>query len=363
MNTYSYDYTVNIHFWQETESHKLYGDYLTGVLVFTQKERITYEEHLNTDPITNTDGQVKIRVLSLSYNEELKQKLIQEGFTASHVCNVESYMKPSENHFVAKEVRKLPKPLEIKINRGTDEEGERMMMGMFSSMIERGNKLTPFETTEYRGYLYKYHKEKLPESVIKSDFTDPKTGNVKQEIMYHVLSSDYNNEKLNKEQSKAFEDIIEKMQDEKIILLKTELNGTQESLKKLAKDYPDAFNIIIKILPHFKPKRLLHGKIPIYLDIKGFIHIFVRHVSETQIGAKNKNEKSPFQYAFHEILELLEAVVKSVDGEIEKHFTENPDKDFVRKGDNLIYYQGDYFYLHILASGRVSTFYKNILRE
>ena len=230
-----YDYTVNIHFWQETESQILFGEYVTGVLVFTQKERLEYEEHLKTDPVISTDGPVKLRVLSLSYSEELKQKLSQDGFIASHVCYVESYKKPSENHFVAKEVRKLPKPLEIKIERGTDEEGERMMMGMFSSMIKKGNKLTPFETAEYRGYLYKYHKEKLPEDVIKTDFIDSKTGMVKDEIMYNILRSDYNNAKLDEVNTKLFKDIVGKIQDERISLLKSELNGTQESLKNWQK--------------------------------------------------------------------------------------------------------------------------------
>lgn len=232
-------------------------------------------------------------------------------------------------------------------------------MGLFSSMTKSGNKLTPFEQNEYRGYIYKYCKDQLSEEVIKSDFTDPKTGEIKDEIMYHALRSKYNTHKLNEDETKKFEVIAGRFQSEKVTLLKQELNGTQESLKTLVKNYPDAINIILKILPHFRPKRLLHGNFPVYIDVQGFIHIFVRHVSETQIGTKNKNEKSPFQYAFHEIIDLLERVVKQIDEEIEEHYTANASVDFVRKGDKLIYFEGDYFYIHILTSGRVSTFYKS----
>lgn len=56
---------------------------------------------------------------------------------------------------------------------------------------------------------------------------------------------------------------------------------------------------------------------------------------------------------------VIEQVIKMINVEYQTFRMEHPDKKFSKYGDESVYYQGDYYTLHIEPSGRIVTFHKN----
>lgn len=57
----------------------------------------------------------------------------------------------------------------------------------------------------------------------------------------------------------------------------------------------------------------------IYLDYERFLHIYARHVRETQMGGKFA-VKTIFRYQFDDIMHLIKAVLDVAHNDIQQHF-------------------------------------------
>ncbi len=55
----------------------------------------------------------------------------------------------------------------------------------------------------------------------------------------------------------------------------------------------------------------------------------------------------------------MEKVITSIDNEIQAFFVAHPNTRYSRYGGQAVYFEGDYYTLHIEPSGRISTFHKN----
>ena len=114
---------------------------------------------------------------------------------------------------------------------------------------------------------------------------------------------------------------------------------------------------ITPFLLEFNEKRLTHGKFPIWLNYERFLHIFLEHVNEVNLGG-NFEDKTKFQYLIDDIFRLIEIVIDSIEYEIQKHFVEKSGKNFKRHGEMAVYYKGDYYVIAINPDGLLMTFYK-----
>ena len=130
-------------------------------------------------------------------------------------------------------------------------------------------------------------------------------------------------------------------------------------MTKLSQKKPDkAVEIFLKVL-HFKQRRLnVTGSISIFIDLHSFLHIYLRHVEEMKIN-KHFEHKDNFQWDEEDVISVMQHVIRSIDDEIQKLFKENPRKRYSRFGKSSLYFEGDYYTVHIEPDGRISTFYKN----
>ncbi|RDY58380.1 hypothetical protein [Flagellimonas nanhaiensis] len=356
--TGQFDKVVSVSFRFGSEAAKKYGSYITGTFYYTPDEREKLEEAVAVDDFEKTDGLIKFKagkgINQLS--EEQIGDLRFEGILASDIIEILSFAKPVENEFSKSDIRNLPDPIVIKSNF-SDVDEEELTLWTNNQRLKSGFKLIPEEINRHNGIILRKYEDKMPEEHLKN-FKDPETGEIKKGIKYHYLNSKYYKDLLSNEEKAEFEKVINEDVDEKIKILGKELQKSQDKWKEVGINYKDALAWLIHFSSSFRPERLTHGKIPVWWDYESLLHIYMRHVSETQIGERFES-KTVFQYKFKDIKRVIEMVLRRAEDEIIQHFTEHPDRDFRRVGAQSVYFNGDYYTFHISPGGRLRTFYKN----
>lgn len=356
--TGQYDKVVSVSFRHGSVAREKYGDYITGTFHYTIAERENLEEIIAVDDYQKTDGLIKFKV-GKGINELTQQQigdLEYEGVLASDIIEILSFVKPVENEFSKSDIRNLPDPITIESDfSGIDE--EELTLWTNNQRLKNGYKLIPEEINRHNGILLRKYENQMPEEHLRN-FKNVDTGEIKEKLKYHYLNSKYYKDLLSEDEKVQFENEIKKEADYKITTLRKELQKSQEKWKEVGINYKEALAWLIHFSSSFRPERLTHGKIPVWWDYESLLHIYMRHVSETQIGERFES-KTVFQYKFKDIKRVIEAVLKNTEDEIINHFTNNPSKDFKKVGAQSVYFNGDYYAFHISPDGRLRTFYKN----
>jgi hypothetical protein len=95
--------------------------------------------------------------------------------------------------------------------------------------------------------------------------------------------------------------------------------------------------------------------IPIYLDIERHLYVYMLHVEEMKVN-KYFEHKDNFQWNGENITIVIEDVVNE---EVQEFFKFNSGKRYSKYGAQRIYFQGDYYTVHIEPSGHINTFHMN----
>ena len=314
-----YDKVVNVSFKYNSESHKLYGDHITGEFVYTPAERKELQEIINTKGFPRNDGYAKFKGLLKELSDDKKKILFQKGLRVSDIANILQVNSHLNNNFSDTNIRKLPKPIDLKVDF-SKVDTDLLTIRTYSQMEESGYTLIPDEKDQlYAALLNKYgsqiKKEKYDEL-----FIDPQTCQIKKGIRYHQLDRKYfSKEDLTAEEDKEFKMLIQETVRERVPVLLNELTKSTEKLKEIGIKYSQALKRTSALASIFKVERLLMCRFPVWWDFERFLHIYLRHVQEIQVGERF-TEKTRFQYAFKDIRKLIEIVLEQIQDEIEKHF-------------------------------------------
>ena len=352
-----FDKVVNVSFKFSSDSRKKYGDHITGEFIYTPEERGKLQKIVEGQDFPRTSGFVKFNSLLSELTMEQKKELKQSGINTEDIGSILQPSNNSINNYTNKETRSLPEPVEIKVDfRGVDKDA--LTINLYSRMISSGYKIIPYEQSQYYAAILNKHGDNIKDDNFKEIIIDKETGEIKKDIRYAQLERKlYSEEGLTTEEKNEFEDLIEEIMKVRVSISLRELEKSTEKFKELGINYPKALNTVTTLMTYFKPKRLTHSRFPVWWDYERFLHIYLRHVKNTQIGERF-SEKTPFQYAFKDILSLIETVLKQIEKEIEEHFTKNPAKNFKRHGSMSVYYNGDYYVIQIAPDGQLMTFYK-----
>ena len=68
--------------------------------------------------------------------------------------------------------------------------------------------------------------------------------------------------------------------------------------------------------------------------------------------------KSNFQWNEEDVLMVIEKVIEKIGDEIQEFFEKNPGKRYSRYSRKSVYFEGDYYTLHIEPTGAISTFHR-----
>ncbi|MFY9308572.1 MAG: hypothetical protein WAQ28_05905 [Bacteroidia bacterium] len=347
-----YDSFVQLHFCHDTESYRMFdGNYLMGTFRFTNPERIELEKLRGTE-IPRTEKRITFIPSQLhSFSEEINTYLDRDGFLCSDICSVSQVNRERQNRYTAKGEKEIPGTLKINF----DGEGfcaEKAHLWLLSQRIKKGWPLIDFEMKDYYGLKLFFSREEVID--VKDIYTNFETLGLLPQVNIRYLKTKFFIDELTEDENKTFQELLSLIGKERVDTLMLEFQKATESMKEL-KNYADKVKLLYSCLTKFEDETLIAGEFPVWWDFERFLHIYMRHVKETQVGSRNEG-RSVFQYAFRNVMRIIKIVLESIESEIVEHFKNSVDV-FVRRGRRAVYYDGHYYRVEIESNGRLLTFH------
>lgn len=353
-----FDKIVIVTFWRNTESFKKFGEYIIGKFYYTHKERIAIQNLIENDMNSNTDGYIKFKPSDTPKLSDQNIALLDTiGLLSSDIIEILQFSNLEDNKFAQTEIRQLPEPIIIN-SAFKDEDEEDLMIWLNNQRIKSGFKLIPEEIKKHNAILFRKYEKEIRDSDNLNDFIDSKTGEIKTELKYYYLNSKYFNDQMSELESEELKKLIQQKAKEAVETLSKELKKSTDHWNNIGINYKRGVSILVQLITSFETERICNVKFPIWWDLEKFLHIYMRHVNETQIGERFET-KTVFQYKLNDIKDLIKAVLEKTEKEINEHFEKYPDKDFFRIGERAVYYSGDFYSIQIEKSGRLIRFHKN----
>ena len=352
-----FDKIASISFHYNSDAYNKFGSYVTGTFHYTPAEREELQELINQDEYERNDGIVKIEISPYGeLTNEQKNELKYDGIIASDISEILQFNAPVENEYSKTDLRRLPDPNIIKVDF-SDTNEEELFLWLNNSRLENGYKLIPQEINRHNAIILRKYEDRISQEDLEN-FKNPETGEIKDEIKFEYLKSKFIKDLINEEEKKELEERTSLIAEQRTEILKKELQRSSERFKEIGINYKDGLSLIMYLTSRFEDERLTDGKFPVWWDYDRFIHIYMRHVKETQIGDRFES-KTVFQYKLKDIKRVVKTVLESIENEIQEHFAHNPEQEFRRIGEMSIYFKGDYYALQIAPNGRLVRFHKN----
>lgn len=338
------------------ESAKLYGESLTVVFVYYQKERIALEKDRTA---LNDISNVKAKELLGKLDESFYDQLLKNGIPAKDIVEMLVGPDSEENNTYASPLLRKPKVLEIPIEGEDNGKDIYFMYGALCHFIADGIGLTPEEHNEYLAYKIVLEREKLTDKEREKIF-DKNGAIVNQEVGYFWLLWKKEAGKLTEKNKTDLMHLSQNRIANRFGLADKELQNMGLSFKKLAKTYPKKADLLFSKIVNFHEYRYnVVGKHLLYMSFESFLHIYLRHVKE--LAVENQfGKRSKFQLAEKDLKATMDIVLGALNNEYQTYKDEHPNSRFFRKGNMAYYYNGDYYDVDILPDGQIGSFYKRI---
>lgn len=350
------DKIAGLEFVKDSESFKEFGRYITVLFIYTQQERQELEKIFNEGTDRQSFSCIKAKYFLDDLTNEQTEKLLESGINCVDIHSIFASILPEKNTFFSTQKRKIKK---IEISLKSDENGNDFgwMYGFLKSQITEGHGQPPYYLNFYYACKLFFEPDKITEKEKNIIFQG--NGILNTEIEAELLNIKHNCQKITPDELMRGFELFKEKERKAVEILSTELISAGTSIKKLIdKDPKMTEELLFKIL-HFKDKHLnSNGKIPIYIDIYGFLHIYFRHVEEFQIS-EHYAHKDKFQWDEADVISVVQLVIESVNDEAQLYWENHPGARFSKYGKEIIYFEGDYYTFHIEGDGRLNTFYKN----
>lgn len=349
------DRYVNIEFHKYSDSAKKFGTSISGVFVYWKKEREALEIALGNEGVPRTNGLLKI---NCSNNKGLtdtqKTELIEEGFMSGDIYEVLAVNIPQRKSYGEAGIKEIPNTINIS-NDLEDFDPYYSSIFILRSRIKKGIDLTAEEWAQYCGYMLYYVEDSKSDELIQSKGFD-EDGKLSLVRFYELKLKIYYR-KFEKEELLEFMNLLTLKKEERLEAIQKEIGkSVNKKLTQFKVEFPEIAKRLEDSALHFEEEALVYQEtiIPIYWDLKGFLHIYLRHCAELEIEGHFKN-KTNFQYSQKDIRRILVIAIKKYYKPINKRLSEG--KDFRIYGDRSLYFNGNYYALYIESNGRVAAFY------
>ena len=337
----------------DSDGYLAYGEDVTVCFVYTPKERKSLEK----DPASlNETPCVKARALLPDYDTSKVDALLNVGVNTQDIVQllVLPGTKP-ENTFYGEEKRS-PSVIEIPFHPEGHGRDIGWMYGALVRYQEKGIAITPDEYSEYLAYKLVLDKDAMTEEEHNQVFDEQ--GLIHNNEVAWVFLNWRKEAGILSEQDKHNLAVL------KVLRIKNRLNKLNELLKgvggltRFSEKYPDKAALIVDKVLKFRQHRYnAVGHHLLYLDLDGFLHIYLRHVEELSTSGLYP-EKSKFQLAEKNVEIAISHVMDALNDEYQIFREENPDRQFSKYGDQAYYYNGDYYVLRVEPDGRLIQFFK-----
>ena len=338
------------------ESAKVYGELLTVVFGYYQKDRIALEKDKTA---LNDVPNVKAKELLGELDDSMYAKLIKDGIPTKDIVEMLVGAAAEENNTYASSLLRKPKVLEIPIECEGNGNDILFMYAALCHFIDDGIGLTPEEHNEYLAYKILLEHEKLTEKE-KEEIFDKNGVIVNQEVGYFWLLLKKATGKLTEKNEADLNQLTQNRIANRLDLANKELLNMGLSFEKLAMKYPEKAVLLFLRIVNFREHRYNGiGKHLLYMSFESFLHLYLRHVKE--LSVENQFEgRSKFQLAEEDLKATMDIVLGALNDEYQAYKDEHPNNRFFRKGNMAYYYNGDYYDVDILPDGQIGSFYKRI---
>ncbi len=349
------DKTAGLTFKYGSEAYNTFGQFITVLFLYTQKEREEMDKLIKNETWTN-HGYIRAKFLGRDLDKGKVALLSEKGINSIDITEILYFKAPSKNTFHSTDKREIKK-IEIPIQSQSKGKDFDWMYGFSKKQVSESIGFSPKEKAFYLAGKVYYEPDQLTDHDKQEIYQED--GSLDVKIEWELLQIKYIREEISDEEKKRLAELYGIKKNESFEILDKYLQDAGSSLKKLVKENLDqAAELLMKVM-HFKERRLtILSKHPIYIDLDSYLHIYMRHVEEFQV-TKHFEDKDNFQWNEDDVFSVMGNVLKQVEKEYEDFREKNPDKRYSRYGDYSMYFEGDYYTFHIETNGRVSTFHKN----
>lgn len=337
----------------DSEGYSTFGEDVTVSFVYTPKERKALE---NDSASLNGVPCVKAKALLPDYDSAKAEALQTAGVNPHDIIQMLVYCgtKP-QNTFYSQEKRS-PNVLEIPFEA---EGGGRDIGWMYGALVrfrEKGIAITPEEYSEYLAFKLVLDKDGMTDEERNQVFD--KEGLIRNnDVAWEFLN-------WKKEAGRLTDKDRHNLAHLKFLRIKERLGKLDEllkgigGLKRFSEKYPDKAELIVKKVLGYRQHRYnAVGHHLLYLDLDGFMHIYLRHVEELSTSGLYP-ERTKFQLEEKDVEIAIDHVMHALNDEYQTFRENNPDRQFRKYSDQAYYYNGDYYELRVEPDGRLIQFFK-----
>lgn len=353
-NSYVANYTLK----PESEAYEKYGADFTGTIAYTQKERETLEQTYQSG--SKTYGIVRFNETNYQLSKEQIKRLREEGINITDIAFVYALPMPRENLYVRDSVRK-PQRLEIPLPSGISyRQVVEAMQYIYEGCVKNNRDLCPHEWNDYLAVKLLFCPQMMTEDEKQKSHDEDE--HIKDEILLSMIRTKKEIDgALTDKEEKALKILERREKVKKLATFKTALQGSGTDFKQMRQKQPEQTAKLMEELMAFHPIRLntLAHRHAIYLDLKGYLHILLRHVKETSVESQPIAGKTKLMWNFEDLRYALKGVV----GIIANEYDEKRDKQngiIYWDHDKSIEFGGDYYALRLSPEGRVMTWYRRM---
>lgn len=352
-----YDKFITLEFEYNSEEYQKFGFRLMGTFLFDLNDRIELQKTLEKDQIPRTDKKIKFLPSELEkLSDEQKTDLDKNGILSSSIDSVLASDLPRKNRFREFGKKEIQNVMYIKApNFSGWDELNRVRFGFLNSRYSKGKALSPQEL-----FLYWAFRNHFKIHLDKDDYRQNFENNnpeFKERVRLEELRIKYQELSISEKEIEEFVKLVVKEILYKNEIINKEIASATEKINEISQNFGSELETLKKICLGFEEEIIAFGEKIIFLEFERFVHIYARHVAETQIGERFAGNKSVFQYKFDDIIHVIKMVIESINDEIQEHFKQIPDKPFKRMGSRSIYIDGHYYRVEIGPNGTLKDFH------
>jgi len=346
---------ISIEFHKFSESAKKFGRNISGVLTYYKEERENLENAISQANVPRTNGLVKIDCSNDErLSDEQKKELLNNGFISGDIYEVLALNYPTIKSYKQSGIKEIPNTITVKFDP-TDFDINLAYYWLYSQKIKNGYILIDEEIAKFCGLSLYLKPGSDNYDYVKTNCFD-ENGNKLPKVRFYELEAKFYANDINKEEIIEFDNLLKSRNTERIKAVKKEIKkSTNKTFEQFKIEYPEIYSEIQKSIVHFQTESLEYQEVvtPIYWDFESFLHIYLRHCDELAIEG-HFEDKTKFQYSQKDIKRILKIAIEKIKPRINERLKEG--KDFRIYGDKSVYFNGNYYSLHILANGRVAAF-------
>ena len=339
-----------------SEVYNLFGPKVTVVFVYTQEERRKLDAELtNLDDVPNVKA--KGLVFLFGRGKDKADYLLSIGIPIKDIVSAfVLHYTPDNNTFGNNEKRSLQiTEVPFKAYGGGRDIG--WIYGFMCRKKKDGIGFMPDDEDRYTAYRFILERDNMSEDeqhkVIDEDGHVTMTN-----VGYHYLRWGEEAGLLEERNKGILRELKRRKIHERLEILKDELKKVGISFNLFRGNYKDQAMFFLKKLFTFYDRSFnILGKHPLYMDYRSFVHIYMRHVEDVNMG-EQLAQKDKFQLYEKDVMYMIDHVMHELEKDYQQFREENPEKRYKRFGDKAFYCNGDYYEIYVDKEGRLESIYK-----